>query len=680
MDCEGHGTHVAGIVAAKSNNLGFIGAAPGVTLGAYRVFGCTGNTGNDVLIDAWNRAYEDGAQIITASIGSVKGWRLDPVSVVVSRIVAKGVPCISSAGNNGGFNFRAGSPSSGIGVMSIGSVISTERPVEVYRVQYSVDGGNNKDFTFAPGYPYSWNISEPLSLYATNLDPNSQNDACGPLPDNTPDLSDKIVLIHRGGCLDARKIDNVASRNARYVLLFNEEAGVLPRASYEFENSVKAVGTISKELGQTFIRHLRDNKKVSLQMNSNWSANLVLDKYTNNQTGECVAARSSWGPTWELFVNPQYTAVGHDILSTYPRQKGSYAVLSGTSMAAPMAAGIVALISEARKTFDPALITSLLSANAKPKNFSDPYKCFDYLATVQQQGGGLLQAYDAAYAKTLLEPASIAFNDTDHFLKSANVSLRNTGDNEVTYEFSNVGAPTAYTMVENAPYGSVMLQDPNLPQASLDFSPKSVKLGPGQSATITVSATAPKGLAEKRLPIWSGYIAVDGSDGTALTLPYLGLAGSLYNATNLQPDNTQVYRVEHDRLVPVREGHLFTLPKPGTANSSINLPILTTILSLGSSQLHFYVKPVPTREKKSDSESALELTMHKSLKEIFSSPIKYMTSDFIQWGWDGHLESGEFAPAGEYVLIVRALRLFGNAKKDSDFIYRASRKFKIRYE
>ncbi|KAG5997972.1 hypothetical protein E4U52_002273 [Claviceps spartinae] len=73
MDCAGHGTHVAGIVAAQNNSLGFTGTAPGVSLGAYRVLGCKGNVGNDILIAAFNRAYQDGANIITSSIGGPSG-------------------------------------------------------------------------------------------------------------------------------------------------------------------------------------------------------------------------------------------------------------------------------------------------------------------------------------------------------------------------------------------------------------------------------------------------------------------------------------------------------------------------------------------------------------------------------------------------------------------------------
>ena len=37
MDCGGHGTHVAGIIGAKGDNI--TGVAPDVVFGAYRVFG-----------------------------------------------------------------------------------------------------------------------------------------------------------------------------------------------------------------------------------------------------------------------------------------------------------------------------------------------------------------------------------------------------------------------------------------------------------------------------------------------------------------------------------------------------------------------------------------------------------------------------------------------------------------
>lgn len=74
-NCGGHGTHVAGIIAASSDEQDyFTGVAPNVTLGAYRVMGCAGGVSDDVLIQAFAMAYESGADIITSSIGGSGGW------------------------------------------------------------------------------------------------------------------------------------------------------------------------------------------------------------------------------------------------------------------------------------------------------------------------------------------------------------------------------------------------------------------------------------------------------------------------------------------------------------------------------------------------------------------------------------------------------------------------------
>lgn len=74
-----------------------------MTLGAYRVFGCYDSVGDDVLIAAYNMAYEDGSDIITASIGGDNGWSEEPWAVAVQRIVEAGVPCPVAAGNEGDY-------------------------------------------------------------------------------------------------------------------------------------------------------------------------------------------------------------------------------------------------------------------------------------------------------------------------------------------------------------------------------------------------------------------------------------------------------------------------------------------------------------------------------------------------------------------------------------------------
>ena len=112
MDCWGHGTHVAGIVAAGPNKFGFTGVALDVTLGAYRVLGCTGETTSEMMIASFMQAFDDGSDIISASSIGGPGWPEDPWASVVRRIVEKGVPCVVNSGNSGDwglfFFFRRG--------------------------------------------------------------------------------------------------------------------------------------------------------------------------------------------------------------------------------------------------------------------------------------------------------------------------------------------------------------------------------------------------------------------------------------------------------------------------------------------------------------------------------------------------------------------------------------------
>lgn len=74
MDCNGHGTHVSGIIGANPNPFNFTGVAPNATMAMWKVFGCQGSVSNDVLIQAFNLAYEAGVDLISSSIGGSSGW------------------------------------------------------------------------------------------------------------------------------------------------------------------------------------------------------------------------------------------------------------------------------------------------------------------------------------------------------------------------------------------------------------------------------------------------------------------------------------------------------------------------------------------------------------------------------------------------------------------------------
>ena len=121
MDCLGHGTHTAGIAASMDALVP--GVAPDAKLRAYKIFGCQDGTLEDNVIAGFLRAFGDGADVISASIGSAIGFPESPLGLVAARIVDSGVFVSIAAGNSGisGPFYTSNGPN-GLGTMGVASV------------------------------------------------------------------------------------------------------------------------------------------------------------------------------------------------------------------------------------------------------------------------------------------------------------------------------------------------------------------------------------------------------------------------------------------------------------------------------------------------------------------------------------------------------------------------------
>jgi len=101
MDDNGHGTHVAGIIAGRSPELQSAGR--GAELFAYKVLDARGSGGAAAVIAAIERAVADSVDIINMSLGSPSADPNDVLCEAVNRAVRAGILVVTAAGNAGEF-------------------------------------------------------------------------------------------------------------------------------------------------------------------------------------------------------------------------------------------------------------------------------------------------------------------------------------------------------------------------------------------------------------------------------------------------------------------------------------------------------------------------------------------------------------------------------------------------
>ncbi|KAI0872073.1 peptidase S8/S53 domain-containing protein [Hypoxylon argillaceum] len=659
--CAGHGSHVSGIIAAQANEYGFTGAAPGVTLGMYRVFGCDGSAANDVLIEAYLRAFEDGSNIITASIGGSSGWSEDPWAVVVSRIVDAGVPCTVSAGNSGDMGlFYASTASNGKRITSVASIDNWVTPTLLIDSSFSVGSGAAETFGYVVGDPSAW-AGVNLPLWTPNFDTADPAQACDPFPADTPDLSGNIVLIRRGTCTFVQKVTNAANAGAKYVMFYNNVAIGATGPSVTAVPAIKAVGMTTADQGAAWVAALAAGTAVTLDMVDPETAPVSLITNSNNATGGTASTFTEWNPTYEMDVKPQVASPGGNILSTWPQTLGSYAVISGTSMACPLVAGIYALIADVRGTFDPATLEALIASTANPRLYNEGSGAVGLRAPVAQVGAGLVQAYDAAYTTTLLSKSYLAFNDTDHLDSTLEFTIKNLGKKAVTYKLGSVGALTAYTFSDSIYPDFFPGLEVSEEYAKITFARPSVTVPAHGSAVVSVTVTPPK-IDGTRLPVYSGYVTLNGTNGENLSLPYNGAVGSLHKAQVL---DTGYLAISSDaNLNPVTGNASFVLSKDPTAD--VVQPVAVALMAFGSPRIS--VKVVQIKGKTT-----------KSLGDVFGSPYDYASRDAYTTAFDGRLADGTYVPAGDYKFSIEALHIFGNAKKPQEWDVSVSAPFTVRY-
>jgi minor extracellular serine protease Vpr len=524
-DCGGHGTHVAGIVGASSATLK--GVAPGVTFGAYRVFGCAGSTTSDIIIEALEKALADGMQVVNQSLGASRQWPQYPTAVAASRLAKKGVVVVASIGNAGpGGNpadglYAAGAPGVGAGVIGVASYDNAQRSFTVNGTPYGYNPA-----TGAPLPPTSGSL--PMARTGT---PTAAADACAALPAGS--LTGQAVLIRRGTCGFYVKAFNAQAAGAAAVVLYNNAAGALnPTVAGAPAITIPTVA-ITAAQGATL-----DVLIAAGPTTLNWG-----DAYVGYPfgTGGLISSFSSFGLAADLTLKPNIGAPGGGIFSTYPLEQGGFATLSGTSMSSPHVAGGVALLLQARPWLRVSEVKALMQNSADPKAWNGA-PALGFLDNVHRQGAGMLDIPAAIAGKVLVTPSELSLGESEAGASIARkLRIDNDGSSSVTYDVSHEPALATgpFTFVQ-APGLSYF----NAP-ATVSFNRSSITVG-GQGgwnwwhdddeAMLKVTFTPPADAALADRGIYGGYVVLTPRDGGAtLRVPYAGFKGDYQAIRVLEP-------------------------------------------------------------------------------------------------------------------------------------------------
>lgn len=388
-----HGTHVAGIIAAKGE---VEGVAKDAEIYAYRALGPGGQGTTIQVIAALEQAVKDQVDIINLSLGNSVNGPDFPTSLAVNKAVELGFAVVIASGNDGPDEWTVGSPATATKALSVGAK-QTKR-----KIPYLYESLERKKIPIhrLPGSG-SWDLTRDYELIRSNQI-------------ETTNLRGKIILLST-----MNEIENLplqVEEKEAIALLIPEDILKEFLQSYSPEHFSIPVAAVPKEEGQWITKKLTEGK-LFLQ---------TIYEYED----ETIASFSSKGPvTRNWAIKPEIIAPGTDIVSTVP---GGYEVFDGTSMAAPHVAGALAVLKEANPHWTNQQIVQALQTTAKPLTNKKDEKL-----PPTSQGMGEIQIEKALEAKILIDNPLLSFGRITSFKEenTMEITVENISKQDQTLHF-----------------------------------------------------------------------------------------------------------------------------------------------------------------------------------------------------------------------------------------------------
>lgn len=600
-----HGTHVAGIVAGKSDYVvatkdgveeTFLGVAPQAQLVIGKVF--TDNLDSDSLggadtidiISAVSDCVALGVDVINMSLGSSAGFAREEddefLNSIYDSVEAAGISLVVAASNDyssgfGGGNGTnlasnpdsgtVGSPSTYNAALSVASINgqkstyiqANEDEDQVAFITEASDGdGNELDFVDQLYKIAGKRKGETLNFkYVVVGGVGRISSYSGRV---ARELADKgeydgtIALIKRGDITFAEKVQNAMDNDADACIIYNNVSGTI-RMSLGDVNEPIPTCAIPMDAAKVIVDSA--NRSVgSIQINSEFKA------------GPFMSDFSSWGPMPDLQLKPEISAHGGEITSAVP---GGYDIYSGTSMAAPNMAGAISLLRQYLKTANPELTGTALNARVNQVLMStatialneegNPY-------SPRKQGAGLAGIADAINTESYItvkdengavrDKTKIELYDdkTRTGVYEFEFTVNNITDRAQTYDpYVYVMTETLATDKKTVAEKAYMLSDSKIEYTVNGAAHSGILTVPANDnltvrVKITLSASAKNYIDasfENGMYV-EGYVSLKGVNETKITvgLPYLAFYGDWNDAPLFDYSSYEIAESQKDTGIP----------------------------------------------------------------------------------------------------------------------------------
>jgi len=411
MDTDGHGTQVAGVIAANGN---LKGISPESKILAYRVSADGDGVASGLISKAIHQAIIDKADIINISLGVNKTDT--EIDSAVNTAVDAGIVVVAAAGNSGPDSNTIGSPASNPNAITVGATYnnvanSLVATLEIDQKQFEVFPMVGTEAIETPI------ISEiRFGEYSRAKDLENLN------------VKDIILLAERGGETDdelvffSDKEQNASKYGANAIIVYNNRPGIFfGELIHEFVEEGYKPSIPAVSINQ------QDGLEIKKMLEKNITGELNVFYHP-----DYVAYFSSRGPVSHFFTKPDLVAPGVFVNTT--TSNNGYNMTVGTSYAAPHVSGTIALLLEKNPDLKPNEIKSILVTTTDP--VTDSYgKKF----SVDETGSGRINVTKAYNADLIISPTTLKFdfsNDKKLDTKELKIkSLSNSLDDlDVTFE------------------------------------------------------------------------------------------------------------------------------------------------------------------------------------------------------------------------------------------------------